>query len=34
MANSPAGQVARTAGRAVGSVASRVRDETVLRRGV
>jgi len=34
MANSPAGQAVRTAGRAVGSVASRVRDETVVRRGV
>jgi len=34
MANSPAGRAARAAGRAVGSVASRVHDETVVRRGV
>jgi len=34
MANSPAGQVVRTATRAAGSVAGRVRDEAVVRRGV
>ncbi len=34
MANSPAGRVARAAGRAASSVAGRVRDETVVRRGV
>ena len=34
MANSPAGQVVRAAGRAAGSVAGRLRDEAVVRRGV
>ena len=34
MANSPAGRAARAAGRVVGAVASRVHDETVVRRGV
>jgi hypothetical protein len=34
MANSPAGQVARAAGRVANSAAARVRDEAVVRRGV
>ena len=34
MANSPAGRAVSTAGRAVGSVAERVRNEAVVRRGI